>query len=137
MRIVLAALFIVSAQCCFSQTSMSSEPQSSVPVLQGCEHIGPDELQVCFNRKIMQHIMDELVWPEGLNENGKVIVEVVYDSDGTLKEIKPLRSYDPLAEAEALRVMKTLPRAIKPAMENGKPVPMSFKIPVQFASKQN
>ena len=42
----------------------------------------------------MSHIMNELRWPEGLEENGRVFVEVLFDATGKITQVESVRSYD-------------------------------------------
>jgi hypothetical protein len=80
----------------------------------------------------MNHLMNELKWPEGLQENGKVYVELKFDATGHLAEVNSLRSYDDLAKEEALRAMRTLPDPIRPGTVGGEAAPVSMVVPVMF-----
>ena len=80
----------------------------------------------------MNHLMNELQWPEGLKENGKVFVELTFDATGHLAEVNSLRSYDDLAKAEALRAMRALTDPISPGTVDGVPAPVSMIFPVMF-----
>ena len=62
---------------------------------------------------------------------GRVIVSFVINTDGTLDEIKTMRSPDQLLTKEAERVVALMPKW-KPAMQNGKPVRSRFALPVMF-----
>ena len=62
---------------------------------------------------------------------GRVIVSFIIETDGTLDEIKTMRSPDPLLTKEAERVVALMPKW-KPAMQNGKPVRSRFTLPVMF-----
>ncbi|MCH1401381.1 MAG: hypothetical protein L7U78_02520 [Schleiferiaceae bacterium] len=106
----------------------------TLPVFETCTHIQGDqsEQQVCFNRFVMNHLMNELHWPEGLKENGKVFVELKFDATGHLAEVNSLRSYDDLAKEEALRAMRTLPDPISPGTVDGEAAPVSMVVPVMF-----
>lgn len=108
--------------------------KESVPVFEHCSHIEQDAnaQQTCFNRFIMGHIMNELQWPEGLEENGRVFVEVLFDETGKITKVESVRSYDKLAVAEAVRVLKALPDAIAPAKKQSIAAPYSFVVPVSF-----
>ena len=116
-----------------AQSSDLSETQT-LPVFETCAHIQGDqsEQQVCFNRFVMNHLMNELHWPEGLKENGKVFVELTFDATGHLAEVNSLRSYDDLAKEEALRAMRTLPDPIRPGTLGGEAAPVSVVVPVMF-----
>ena len=106
----------------------------TLPVFETCAHIQGDqnEQQVCFNRFVMNHLMNELKWPEELKENGKVFIELKFDASGHLAEVNSLRSYDDLAKEEALRAMRTLPDPIHPGTIGGEAAPVSMVVPVMF-----
>jgi hypothetical protein len=106
----------------------------TLPVFETCAHIQGEqsEQQICFNRFVMNHLMNELKWPEGLKENGKVFVELKFDASGHLAEVNSLRSYDDLAKEEALRAMRTLPDPIRPGTLGGEAAPVSVVVPVMF-----
>ena len=65
------------------------------------------------------------------NVQGRVIVQFVVEKDGTPTEFKVLRSVDPDLDAEALRVMKEMPKW-KPGMQKGQAVRVKFTVPVSF-----
>jgi len=65
---------------------------------------------------------------------GKVFVEFVVGVNGKVSGVKVLRGVDPLLNAEAVRVVSMLPDFI-PGSANGKPVAVSYVIPVTFSLK--
>jgi hypothetical protein len=127
------ALLSLSMSLMAQSTDLVQETQT-LPVFETCAHIQGDqsEQQVCFNRFVMNHLMNELHWPEGLKENGKVFVELKFDTSGHLAEVNSLRSYDDLAKEEALRAMRTLPDPIRPGTLGGEAAPVSVVVPVMF-----
>ncbi|MDG1313624.1 MAG: energy transducer TonB [Schleiferiaceae bacterium] len=108
--------------------------KEAVPVFEHCGHIEEDAnaQQTCFNRFIMNHIMNELQWPEGLDENGLVFVEVVFDAMGKITQVESVRSYDDRAAEEAVRALQSLPDAVEPAKVQGVPSAYSCAVPVSF-----
>ena len=64
---------------------------------------------------------------------GRVIVQFVVGSDGTVSDAVVRRSVDPLLDAEALRVINAMP-AWTPGKQDGKPVAVRYTIPVTFRS---
>ncbi|MBO4905679.1 MAG: energy transducer TonB [Bacteroidaceae bacterium] len=63
---------------------------------------------------------------------GRVMVQFVVDRDGSLTDIKVIRSpFEPLSR-EAERVVAAMPKW-KPAMQGGKPVRSRFNLPINFA----
>lgn len=63
--------------------------------------------------------------------SGKVTVTFVVNSDGTISDARILRGVDPALDKEALRLVNSLPRW-KPGKMNGKPVRVSYSVPVKF-----
>lgn len=62
---------------------------------------------------------------------GRVIVQFVVRKDGSLSDFKVLCPVDPWLDAEAIRVISTMPKW-KPGMQDGKPVSVKFTLPVTF-----
>ena len=62
---------------------------------------------------------------------GLVIVQFVVEKDGTPTEFNVVRSVDPDLDAEALRVLQTMPKW-KPGMQRGEVVRVKFTVPVSF-----
>src|SRR6056300_681331 len=133
-RSLLASAFLSLSLPLMAQSSDHISVEQSLPVFETCAHIVGDqsEQQVCFNRFVMNHLMNELKWPEGLKENGKVYVELKFDATGHLAEVNSLRSYDDLAKEEAMRAMRTLPDPIRPGTVAGEAAPVSMVVPVMF-----
>lgn len=62
---------------------------------------------------------------------GRVVVEFVVEKDGSLGDIKVLKSVSPDLDAEAVRVAETMP-AWTPAQKDGQPVRCKMALPVSF-----
>lgn len=62
---------------------------------------------------------------------GTVYVEMVIDKDGSVTEVKAMKGVDQALDAEAVRVVKLLPRW-KPGSQNGRNVRTQFIIPIKF-----
>ena len=133
-RFLLASAFLSLSLPLMAQATDPFHETETLPVFESCAHIQGDqnEQQICFSRFIMNHLMNELQWPEGLKENGKVFVELTFDAKGHLAEVNSLRSYDDLAKAEALRAVRTLPDPIRPGTIGGEAAPVSMVVPVMF-----
>ncbi len=65
------------------------------------------------------------------NIQGRVSVQFVINKDGSVVDVKVLRSPDDRLSVEAERVVKAMPKW-KPARNNNKPVRMRYVIPVMF-----
>ena len=62
---------------------------------------------------------------------GRVVVVFVVDEKGNLSDVKVARSMEPSLDAEAVRVVKSMPRW-NPGMQNGKAVKVRYTLPVTF-----
>lgn len=83
---------------------------------------------------VQQYIAWNLHYPEKALKDkveGKVYVQFVIDTTGKVVEPKVIRGVSPELDAEALRVVSEMP-AWKPGMQRGKPVRVSFTLPVIF-----
>ena len=65
---------------------------------------------------------------------GRVIIGIVVEKDGSLTDIKVVKSVDPSLDKEAIRVVKTMPNWI-PGMQDGEPVRVKYIIPITFCLK--
>jgi tonB family C-terminal domain len=75
-----------------------------------------------FPGNIQQFLRTHLVWPAGRknkNIEGRVIVKFYIDRDGSCSQFKVLRSLNPSFDAEALRVLKLMPKWNMSSMEEG------------------
>jgi TonB family protein len=70
------------------------------------------------------------------NIQGKVYVQFVVETDGTLSGIKAVRGPGYGAEEEAVRVMWLSPNW-QPGTQNGKPVRVAYTIPINFTLGNN
>lgn len=87
-----------------------------------------------FNGDVFAYLSKSLKYPIIPQENGvqgKVICQFVVNRDGSITDIEVVRGVDKYLDAEAVRVIKTMP-AWKPGKMNGKPVRVKFTLPVVF-----
>jgi protein TonB len=87
--------------------------------------------------ELLKYIMEHTQYPEVAKENniqGKVIVRFCVTSKGGVDKVEILKGVDPELDAEAIRVVKTLP-AFKPGKQGGKPVPVWYMVPINFTLK--
>jgi periplasmic protein TonB len=66
---------------------------------------------------------------------GRVVVKLVVEKDGSVSHVEILKSVDPLLDVESVRVVSTLPKFEKPGILNGKPVAVNYMIPITFTLK--
>lgn len=65
-------------------------------------------------------------------KQGRVIVQFIVQKDGSLSDLHVLRPVDPWLDAEAIRVIGSMPKW-KPGMQDGQAVAVKFNLPVTFA----
>lgn len=75
-----------------------------------------------FPGNIQQFLRTHLVWPAGRknkNVEGRVVVKFYIDRNGSCSQFKVLRSLNSSFDAEALRVLKLMPKWNMSSMERG------------------
>jgi Ca-activated chloride channel homolog len=83
---------------------------------------------------LMSSISQNLTYPKIAQENGiqgKVILRVKVEADGSISNISVVRSLDPACDKEAIRLIKLLPKFI-PAKQNGVNVAVWYTLPIAF-----
>ena len=86
---------------------------------------------------LLAYIAEHTQYPEVAKENniqGRVIVRFCVTSKGSVNQVSVLKSVDPELDAEAIRVVNSLP-AFKPGKQGGKPVPVWYMVPITFTLK--
>jgi periplasmic protein TonB len=89
------------------------------------------------NEGLLKFIAENTRYPVTAQENniqGKVIVKFCVTSKGGVDMVSVFRSVDPELDAEAIRVVKTLP-PFRPGKQGGKNVPVWFSVPITFQIK--
>ena len=82
---------------------------------------------------LLQYLKENVQWPDTEScVQGRVIVSFIVETDGSLSDIKVVKSLDPLFDKEALRIVKSMPKWI-PGTQNGQqPIRVKYVIPVIF-----
>ena len=83
---------------------------------------------------LMRYLQSEIKYPPTAAANnimGRVIVQFVVEENGEIGEVKVLRSIDEELDAEAVRVVKSLPKFI-PGRQDGKAVAVWYTLPISF-----
>lgn len=105
----------------------------SVPVFPGCEDAKDNnERKLCFQQNILKFVSRNFEFPEMARQmgiQGRVYVNFVIERDGSVSNVEVVRGIDALLDDEAVRVVKKLPK-FTPAKQRGKPVRMSFTLPI-------
>jgi len=87
---------------------------------------------------LLKYISNSTTYPEEAKKNnitGRVVVKFVVGKDCTVSNVEIVRGVNPLLDAEALRVVSSLPKFEKPAIKSGNPVAVQFMLPITFALK--
>jgi TonB family protein len=93
--------------------------------------------QFIYNDKEMnfyQYIKNNIQYPKEAAENGiegRVIVEFVVETDGSVSNVTVIKSAYPILDKEAIRIIKSSPKWI-PGTQRGKPTRVRFSFPVVF-----
>ena len=83
---------------------------------------------------LMDYLTREIQYPKAAKENnvhGRVIVQFVVEKDGSVSNVKVVRSVDPDLDAEAVRVCKTL-AGFKPGRQNDQIVRVWYTMPISI-----
>jgi protein TonB len=89
------------------------------------------------NFELQKYIADHTNYPDIAKENniqGRVIVKFCVTSKGGVSQISVVKGVDPELDAEAIRVVSSLP-SFKPGKQGGKPVPVWYVVPITFQLK--
>ena len=86
---------------------------------------------------LLAYISQNTKYPENAKKNniqGRVIIRFCITAKGNVNRVNVLKGVDPEIDAEAIRVVNSLP-AFKPGKQGGKPVPVWYMVPVTFTLK--
>ena len=115
------------------------------PVIETTAEAEEEEAQVFFivedmpefpggDLALRKYIANAIKYPVIAQENGiqgKVYVTFVVGKDGKVTNARIARGVDPSLDKEALRVVNSLP-TWKPGKQRGKPVNVSYTVPINF-----
>ena len=91
------------------------------------------------NVLMLKYLADNIKYPASAvkaKKQGRVIVGFIVQKDGSITHAKIVRSIDPELDAEALRVVKGMPKWT-PGTQFGKPVNVKYALPVKFSLQKN
>lgn len=84
---------------------------------------------------LRRYLEENLQWPDVEScVQGRVTVSFMVERDGTISDVKVVRSLDPAFDEEALRLVKNMPRW-NPASLNGERIRQKYILPVPFIMK--
>ena len=83
---------------------------------------------------LLEYLNKNIKYPVVAEENGiqgRVTVTFVVERDGSITDVKVVKSVDPSLDKEAARVVKSMPHWI-PGKQNGSAVRVKYTVPVTF-----
>ena len=84
---------------------------------------------------MMRYLAQNVRYPQEAQKagvQGRVVVTFIVEKDGTISNAKVVRKISEELDAEALRVVNTMPKW-QPGMQNGKAVAVKYTIPITFS----
>ena len=88
---------------------------------------------------LSDYISKNIIYPKIAEKNGiegRVLLSFVVEPDGSITNVKVVKSIDPSLDKEAERVVSFMPKWI-PGKQNGLPVRVRYKVPVEFNLPRN
>ena len=83
---------------------------------------------------MMKYLAENIKYPvsaQKAKEQGRVVVQFIVEKDGAVTGVKTVRSVTPALDAEAVRVIKAMPKWT-PGRQGGQPVRVKYNVPVSF-----
>ena len=112
-----------------AQTVKKAAPDNKV--YEACEQMPS---YVGGQQALMRYLIENVRYPKAAVEakqQGRVVVQFVVEKDGAVSSVKLLKSVTPLLDAEAIRVVKAMPKW-NPGKKDGKLVRVRYALPVSF-----
>ncbi len=81
---------------------------------------------------LQRFLKQTMHYPKGASKQGRIFVKFTVNEYGKASDFEIVKGLEPLLDAEVLRVMRLLGDFI-PGKQSGKPVPISFTMPVAFS----
>jgi protein TonB len=81
----------------------------------------------------MKWLTHNLKYPKSMDEgeDGEVVVQFIVNKNGTISDLKIIKSLNEDCDREVMRVFRMMPKW-KPGIENGKPTRTQYVVPVVF-----
>ena len=86
------------------------------------------------NGALMKWLHDNVHYPVVAQENGvfgRVVVSFIVERDGSITDVKVVKSIDPSLDKEAMRAARSMPNWV-PGKQNGTTVRVKYNLPVAF-----
>ncbi|MBQ9178972.1 MAG: energy transducer TonB [Prevotella sp.] len=128
-RYMLAGLMMMG----LSSPAMAQDVDS-ITNIESKKVFGNPEMQPTFNGDINLWLAQNMRYPKEAVKNnieGKVIVSFVIEKDGSVSNIKALKSPHSSLTEEVVRLVKAMPNW-NPGTMSGKPVRVKYTLPLSF-----
>lgn len=89
--------------------------------------------------EMLKFLGQNIRYPEDAQQSGLeglVVLAFVVDTDGSLKDVKVVKSLTSSTDAEAIRVIKLMDGKWQPGKQSGKVVPVQYTLPIRYALKK-
>ncbi len=118
---------VVAEASAAESSCRACEPNKNAPIYKAVEQ--PPQFPG-GDAALIRYISNHINYPD-CNVQGKVVLQFVVETDGSVGEVKVVRSIAPDLDNEAIRVIKTLPK-FTPGRQNGQPARVWYTMPVGF-----
>jgi protein TonB len=135
-RLKLLSFFFLVTIVAFSQNSVTAKSDTTVKDLDEVAD-NVEELPTYPGgfSKLYAFLEANLQYPKVCKDSlieGRVVCQFVVGKDGSIRDVKVIRSAHPLLDAEAIRVIKMMPKWI-PGKKAGLPVAYKLSLPIAFS----
>lgn len=149
LRFIVLIMFMSIINKCFGCMSKNTDEDITYTeflVVQDCDTFNDEKIYTHIDKmpqfpggeaELMRWIAYHIKYPKKAYENkiqGKVILEFIVTSEGSIDQINVIKKVDPELDNEAIRVIKSLPKFI-PGEIDGEPVNVWYTIPINFKLK--
>jgi TonB family protein len=141
---MISVAIIAFSSCGKSKTidpkSSNETPTPSEAALRDSVFVNVDQMPVYAggDTALLSYIAKNTVYPvdaKTAGTQGKVVVRFVVERDGSVSHVAVIKSVSPSIDAEALRVVNSLPKFEKPGFIKETPVAVHYMVPITFTLK--
>lgn len=136
MRILLTLLLVLASLCGTASAQYASAQRNTAKSQSQTVYRAVEQMPTFpgGDAALMKWIKSHLQYPKSAaqeNIQGRVVVQFVVTSTGSIGDVKVVRSVEEELDREAIRLCKSLPKFV-PGRHNGKPVSVWYTLPVSF-----
>ena len=108
-----------------------------MPLFPGCETTVKADRKKCSEKMLFSYLSKNLKYPSMASDNrieGRVILNFVVEKDGSISNIKVVRGVGGGCDEAAIEAIENMPKWT-PGKQRGRPVRVSYTLPVYFLLK--